>query len=99
MLNGTADATKPNVGPISLLRGTALTARDNTISDTNKSAVTLSHVTIEQQRASFGIGVDRPRLSWRVATNIPGWHQVAYQIASFGADGLPSRQTSRVESD
>ena len=46
-----------------------------------------------EHRDPFAIGVARPRLSWRTATDQDGWHQTAYEleitdesevVASFG---------------
>src|SRR5689334_14143309 len=56
-------------------------------------------VRIEHQREAFGIGTPRPRLSWIVETETPGWHQAAYEIEVYEADGSLRGQTGRVESD
>ena len=57
------------------------------------------NVRIEHHRDSFGIGTDRPRLSWLVESETPGWHQAAYEIEMHDADGKLRGQTGRVESD
>ena len=63
------------------------------------STPTLSAVRFEHYRAALGIGTDRPRLSWQVETNRPGWRQAGYEIECYDADGRPHNQTGRVESD
>jgi alpha-L-rhamnosidase len=50
----------------------------------------------EHLREPFGIGERRPRLSWKVATEAPGWRQAAYEVEVGGADPWTS---GRVESD
>ncbi len=57
------------------------------------------HVRVEHYRDTFGIGADRPRLSWIVETEAQGWHQAAYEIELYDADGNLRGQTGRVESD
>src|SRR5512147_444530 len=54
---------------------------------------------VEHQREAFGIGMDRPRLSWIVETDGQAWRQAAYEIESYDADGNVCGQTGRVESD
>jgi alpha-L-rhamnosidase len=41
----------------------------------------------ENHRDPLGIGAIRPRLSWRVETDAPGWMQAAYEIAVRPDDG------------
>ena len=67
-------------------------------SSTTQSLPTLE-IRVEHQRAAFGIGTDRPRLSWIVETKIQGWHQSGYAIECYDADGNLRGQTGRVESD
>ena len=43
-------------------------------------------VAFEHHREPLGIGESAPRLSWRVATDAPGWRQAAYEIRVTGAD-------------
>lgn len=62
------------------------------------SAVTISRVRVEHQSEAFGIGTDRPRLSWMVETANSGWRQAGYEIESYDAAGNLGSQTS-VESD
>src|SRR5689334_17099135 len=70
------------------------------ISPSNKSdpLVSLS-LRVEHQRAAFGIGTDRPRLSWLVDTEANGWHQAGYEIELYEAGGKLLDQTGRVDSD
>ena len=46
----------------------------------NTSDLTVLPVTVEHHREPFGIGEPRPRLSWQVRTEAPGWRQAAYEI-------------------
>ena len=55
-------------------------------------------IRIEHQREAFGMGTDRPRLSWIVETESTGWHQAAYEIEAYDANGKLRGQTGRVES-
>ena len=57
------------------------------------------NIRIEHQRDAFGIGTDRPRLSWVVQTETPGWHQAAYEVEAYDTNGQLHGQTGRVESD
>ena len=61
--------------------------------------MTSLNVRIEHRREPFGIGTDRPRLSWIVKTESQGWRQTAYEIKAHDAEGKPRGQTGRVESD
>lgn len=56
-------------------------------------------IRIEHLRDAFGIGTDRPRLSWIVEAESKDWRQIAYEIEAYDADGQPRGQTGRVESD
>ncbi len=50
----------------------------------------------EHRRETLGIGVARPRLSWTVRAEVPGWRQAAYELA---VDGVrPPETTGRVAS-
>jgi alpha-L-rhamnosidase len=60
--------------------------------------VTVARVRFEHMRDALGIGIARPRLSWTITTECPGWHQAAYEIKSYGPDGHLRGQTGRVES-
>ncbi|MGM9470409.1 glycoside hydrolase family 78 protein [Pseudarthrobacter sp. YS3] len=46
---------------------------------------TPSAVRFEHHEEPFGIGEDRPRLSWQVSTDTSGWVQTAYEL-ELGAD-------------
>ncbi|GAB2909165.1 family 78 glycoside hydrolase catalytic domain [Nonomuraea fastidiosa] len=52
--------------------------------------------TFEHHRDPLGIGESRPRLSWTVATDLPGWTQAAYEIETRTASD--ASETWRVES-
>ena len=56
-------------------------------------------IRIEHQRDAFGSGTDRPRLSWMIETDTQGWHQAAYEIEAYDAEGKLRDGTGRVESD
>jgi alpha-L-rhamnosidase len=60
--------------------------------------VTIAEVHFEHVRDALGIGIARPRLSWTITTEYPGWYQAAYEIKSYGPDGHLWEQTGRVES-
>ncbi len=49
----------------------------------------------DHHRDPLGIGADRPRLSWRVDTDEPGWVQAGYEIALTG--GGAEFRTGRVD--
>ena len=53
---------------------------------------------VEHQRDAFGIGTDRPRLSWIAETNLQNWHQAGHKIEASDADGQLIQQTGRIES-
>ena len=44
------------------------------------SDLTVQPVTVEHHRDAVGIGESRPRLSWVVRTEQPGWRQAAYEL-------------------
>lgn len=46
----------------------------------------------------LGLGVARPRLSWRTETEIEGWPQSAYQIEVRGPDGATLWDSGRIDS-
>ena len=72
---------------------------EKTSSNRQLQALSTLNIRIEHQREAFGIGTSRPRLSWIVRTEIPGWHQAAYEIEAYDANGQLHGQTGRVESD
>src|SRR5690349_18777610 len=61
--------------------------------------MTRLNLRIEHLRDAFGIGTDRPRLSWIVETNGDGWRQAVYEIELSDAQGNSLGQTGRLESD
>jgi len=58
----------------------------------------IAAVRFEHHRETLGIGEDAPRLSWTLAGDTTGWHQVAYDIEATLADGTARGSTGRVES-
>jgi alpha-L-rhamnosidase len=72
---------------------------DNRSSSTKMGSIPALGIRIEHQRQAFGIGTDRPRLSWIVETETQGWHQAAYEMEAYDAEGKLCGQTGRVESD
>ncbi|MGN7251701.1 family 78 glycoside hydrolase catalytic domain [Arthrobacter sp. SAFR-014] len=48
---------------------------------------TPSALRFEHHEEPFGIGKDRPRLSWQVRTDAPGWVQKAYELELGPAEG------------
>ena len=63
------------------------------------SQVTVSSLQIEHLRENLGIGINRPRLSWQIETELTNWRQIVYEMACFDAGGRECGQTGRVESD
>jgi alpha-L-rhamnosidase len=63
------------------------------------SSTTILNVRVEHLRDASGIGVECPRLSWRVGTDSQGWQQTAYEIEAYQPDGQLHDQTGKVESD
>jgi alpha-L-rhamnosidase len=61
------------------------------------SDLTVQPVTVEHHREPLGIGETRPRLSWVVRTDLPGWRQAAYELAIDPVDG-PGWTSGRVDS-
>jgi alpha-L-rhamnosidase len=58
---------------------------------------TPSAVRFEHHEEPFGIGEDRPRLSWQVRTDAPGWVQTAYEL-QLGRDADSLVSYGRVDS-
>ena len=52
-------------------------------------------VRFEHHREALGIGERTPRISWKVATEIPGWTQTAYELE---VDGEPLGRVESAES-
>ena len=61
--------------------------------------IVVEPVTFEHHRDALGIGEAQPRISWRTATDDPGWVQQAYEIRltghgySFMSGRIPSSET------
>lgn len=72
---------------------------DKTSSSPTTQLPTTLAIRVEHQRSAFGIGTDRPRLSWIVETDAQGWHQAGYEIEAYDAEGKLRGQTGRIESD
>ncbi len=60
--------------------------------------VTVARVRFEHTRDTLGIGAARPRLSWVIETDRPGWLQVAYEVAVLAPEGHVRDSTGRVSS-
>ncbi|HEY9355625.1 MAG TPA: family 78 glycoside hydrolase catalytic domain [Arthrobacter sp.] len=58
---------------------------------------TPSALRFEHHEEPFGIGEDRPRLSWQVSTDTPGWVQTAYEL-ELGPDAAQLASYGRTES-
>ena len=56
-------------------------------------------VRFEHLREAVGIGVPRPRVSWMVESETPGWRQAAYEIEALNDIGAVAWSTGRVASD
>lgn len=56
-------------------------------------------VRFEHHTEAFGIGEARPRLSWIVETERPGWRQAGYEIEAYEPGGHLRAQTRRIASD
>jgi alpha-L-rhamnosidase len=57
--------------------------------------VRVHDVRFEHQREALGIGERAPRISFKVATDIPGWTQTAYELE---VDGEPQGRVESAES-
>lgn len=61
--------------------------------------LTITDVRFEHRADTLGIGTGQPRLSWRVATEVPNWRQAGYELELHGPDGALLGRTDLVESD
>ncbi len=61
-------------------------------------APSVDGVRFEHHREPFGIGESRPRVSWRVSTEEPGWSQAAYEIEVADQAGGQVWSSGRVDS-
>ncbi len=64
-----------------------------------KPALIIADLQFEQNREALGIGVARPRVSWRVETTQANWRQAAYEMEACDQAGQLRGQTGRVASD
>jgi alpha-L-rhamnosidase len=61
--------------------------------------VTVSKVRFEHHREAIGIGERRPRISWKVLTDDPGWSQCAYEVEVEDTVSGSTASSGRVEDD
>ena len=73
--------------------------KDRKNSKDENSYVTTLNVRIEHLRETLGIGMAQPRLSWMINTESREWHQSAYEIEAYDANGKLRDQTGKIESD
>lgn len=57
--------------------------------------IEITKIQIEHLQSLLGVGVESPRLSWQVTTDIPNWQQAGYEIHLMTAD----EYTGRILSD
>lgn len=60
--------------------------------------VTILGIRFEHLRDPLGAGTPRPRLSWVIETERPGWMQAAYEVEAFDPGGQVRGQTGRIDS-
>ena len=70
----------------------------DTLPSAHGDAARPAPVRFEHHEEPFGIGEDRPRLSWQVSTGAPGWVQTAYEL-ELGPDEASLTSYGRTESD
>ena len=70
----------------------------DTVNVSAAAAITVAGVRFEHLPDPLGIGVDRPRLSWRISTTTPNWRQAAYALEAYADDEHRVAETGRVES-
>nr|AAR96046.1 alpha-L-rhamnosidase A [Thermomicrobia bacterium PRI-1686] len=58
----------------------------------------IDRVKVERSRDGLGLGTGRPRLCWRVETDIRDWRQAAYEVELYDGSGQLVGSTGRVES-
>lgn len=64
----------------------------------SKPGTSISDVRFEHHREALGIGEARPRLSWKIDTDQPGWQQLAYEVELIERNGHLLESSGRVES-
>ena len=62
------------------------------------AAAQISELRFEHLQETVGLGKRRPRLSWMVETETPGWQQKSYEVQAYKPDGQLHDQSGRVES-
>ena len=63
------------------------------------SQAAISDLRFEHLREAVGTGCARPRLSWLIRTDEPGWRQSAYELEAATPTGTSLGSTGRVDSD
>ena len=56
-------------------------------------------IQIENFRETLGIGLDRPRFSWEIYSDLKNWRQAAYEIICTRHDGSIRGETGRIYSN
>ncbi|MEM7347417.1 MAG: family 78 glycoside hydrolase catalytic domain, partial [Chloroflexota bacterium] len=56
-------------------------------------------VQIENFQETLGIGLERPKLSWKIYSGLRNWRQAAYEIICTRHDGRIGGETGRIESN
>ncbi|GII76998.1 alpha-L-rhamnosidase [Sphaerisporangium rufum] len=64
----------------------------------SRQAIVVDRVRAEHHDHALGIGEARPRLSWRIATDLPHWRQDSYQIEVADPATAVTMTTGRVRS-
>src|SRR5574338_1608096 len=72
---------------------------ENRSSSREMQALPMLSIRVEHLRDAFGIGTDRPRLSWIIETDAQGWRQAAYEVEAYDSDGNLRGKTGWVNSD
>ncbi len=73
--------------------------QEGLIPGSRTSDVTVAQIRFEHHRDAFGIGEDKPRLSWIVNATASGWQQAAYEIEAYTSDGQLHDQTGHIASN
>lgn len=63
------------------------------------SSLRIIDIRFEHYRETLGIGHDRPRLSWTVATPTPSWQQRAYKVRAYDSKHRLRDETEWIFSD
>jgi hypothetical protein len=62
-------------------------------------SLTIAEGRVDYHRAAFGIGNDRPCLSWIVTTDINHWIRVGYEVELYGQDRALRSRAGWIESN